>query len=616
MPPVPTYHPRLANLIDATAIPGDFGALEGLANQGIDFLLGNLRYRDLMIEKSPDGDTAFYSLTVLSKELSMPIPGLGMEIVFFNGETIDYSSFPISFDWRWPIQRYLSGFESQGFSHAPEAFIDILLELADIEDEKEFISSIVGVFLSGGTATYTDFLASLKQKIADLKQGETSGSTTVENAYDDILTTIGEPSTDSTPATGLIKTVEDILADPANSLFDLIEDPDGFPDLTPLVTTITTAYETLVDEAETEIDFFKTFIETALDDVSDLEEKFEQLIALFQTWLGNITREDIEYLLIPQFKAGLTDINVALAFPRTWLVPLNSTSLEPLPDPAVSKLTFNVGSLEYSTETGFHFLGENSFDFTTSMIGKTGLTIGFSNMKLDLSRTTNIAEADADGRPVDFMGVYAEEAFIGLPKKWFKQESGATLAIIGRNLLIGTGGISGTVGLEAIGSNPDTELVFTLGKDDGSSNLKGFAIGFSHFHMKWQQNALIESSVKGSLTVPGFKRCDRNGDPISQDETLRIDVEGLFEQDGDFQITAKPKGGLSFQIPNTFIVTVDSLEVGKDDGDVYIETSGQLSFAKNPLLNTILKDPIEVKKLRIYTAVSYTHLTLPTIYSV
>ena len=105
--------------------------------------------------------------------------------------------------------------------------------------------------------------------------------------------------------------------------------------------------------------------------------------------------------------------------------------------------------------------------------------------------------------------------------------------------------------------------------------------------MKWQQNALIESSVKGSLTVPGFKRCDRNGDPISQDETLRIDVEGLFEQDGDFQITAKPKGGLSFQIPSTFIVTVDSLEVGKDDGDVYIETSGQLSFAKNPLLNTI-----------------------------
>ena len=239
------------------------------------------------------------------------------------------------------------------------------------------------------------------------------------------------------------------------------------------------------------------------------------------------------------------------------------------------------------------------------MIGKTGLTIGFSNMKLDLSRTTNIAEADADGRPVDFMGVYAEEAFIGLPKKWFKQESGATLAIIGRNLLIGTGGISGTVGLEAIGSNPDTELVFTLGKDDGSSNRKGFAIGFSHFHMKWQQNALIESSVKGSLTVPGFKRCDRNGDPISQDETLRIDVEGLFEQDGDFQITAKPKGGLSFQIPNTFIVTVDSLEVGKDDGDVYIETSGQLSFAKNPLLNTILKDPIEVKKLRIYTDGSF-----------
>ena len=596
---IPKYHPRLADLIDASAIPGDFGALEGLANQGIDFLLGNLRYRDLMIEKSPDGDTAFYSLTVLSKELSMPVPGLDMEIVFFNGQTSGYSSFPISFDWRWPIQRYLSGFESQGFSHAPEAFIDILLELADIEDEKEFISSIAGIFLSGGTATYTDFLTSLKQKITDLKQGEPPGSATVENAYNDIITTIGDTGT------GLIKAVDDILADPANSLFDIIEDPDVFSDLEPLITTITGAYETLIDEAETEIDFFKTFIETALADISDIEDKFDQLIALFQTWLGNITREDIEYLLVPQFKAGLTDINVALAFPRKWLVPLNPTTLEPLADPAVSKLTFNVGSLEYSTETGFHFLGENDFDFTTSMIGKTGLTIGFTNMKLDLSRTTNIAEADADGRPVDFMGVYAEEAFIGLPKKWFKQESGATMAIIGRNLLIGTGGISGTIGLEAIGGSTDTELVFTLGKDDGSANRKGFKIGFSHFHMQWQQNSLIGSSVKGGLTVPGFKRCDRNGDPVPEGEELRIDVEGLFEQDGDFQITAKPKDGLSFQIPSTFIVTVDSLEVGKDDGDVYIETSGQLSFAKNPLLNTILKDPIEVKKLRIYTDGSF-----------
>jgi len=601
----PTYHPRLADLIDATAIPGDLGALEGLANQGIDFLLGNLRYSDLIIEKSPEGNTAFYSLTVLSKELSMPVPGLGMEIIFFNGQKSGYSSFPISFDWRWPIQRYLSGFESQGFSHAPEAFIDILLNLADIEDEKEFISSIIGVFLSDGTATYTDFLSSLKQKIADFKQGEPPGSALVVNAYDDILATIGEPSSGGNPATGLIKAVDNILADPANSLFDLIQAPDAFPDLAPLITTVTTAYETLIDEAETEIDFFKTFIEAALADVSDLEEKFEQLITLFRTWLGNITREDIEHLLIPQFKAGLTDINVALAFPRKWLVPLDTTTLEPLPDPAVSKLTFNVGSLEYSTETGFHFLGENDFDFTTSMIGKTGLTIGFSNMKLDLSRQTNIAEADADGRPVDFMGVYAEEAFIGLPKKWFKQENGATMAIIGRNLLIGTGGISGTIGLEAIGGGTDSELVYTLGKDDGTSNRKGFAIGFSHFHMKWQQNSLIESSVKGSLTVPGFKRCDRNGDPVPEGEELRIDVEGLFEQDGDFQITAKPKDGLSFQIPSTFIVTVDSLEVGKDDGDVYIETSGQLSFAKNPLLNTILKDPIEVKKLRIYTDGSF-----------
>ena len=57
-----------------------------------------------------------------------------------------------------------------------------------------------------------------------------------------------------------------------------------------------------------------------------------------------------------------------------------------------------------------------------AMIGNTGLIIDIHNLKIDLSKDENIAEADADGRPPEFMGVYVERTDIFLPKKWFNKE--------------------------------------------------------------------------------------------------------------------------------------------------------------------------------------------------
>lgn len=579
-----------------------------------------VKYKNLVIEPSPDGDTKFYGLTLLTKEIATPsIPGLGIKIVFFP-DTSKYSAQDITIDWSWPIKRHINTFNQQGFSYAPEAFIDILLQIADIEDEQEFIESIVTMFLNEPDA-YKTFFTELKAKLNNIKQ---TGTPELETEIDSLLNIMQndiEQKIDAvftnTPDTHLIEIATDY-----ENLLGIDETQ---------VSTIQNHIEEIQALAEEEFDPYKIIIELLLKDTQDLDQKFDQLLALFQTWLGNIDKEDVEYLLIPHFKVALQNIDVAMEFPRNWLVPIYEDTHEEIPGDPHSKLTYNVGSLEYSTDDGFTFLKENNFDFTFSRIGNTGLTIGFKELKVDLSRTTNIPEADMDGRPVEFMGVYARKAVIGLPKEWFELDdvdSANTLGIIGRNLLIGTGGISGIVGLEALGGeneivdadSPGSELIYTLGKNKGTSETrKGFKVGFKEFHLKWQQNTLIESSIKGSFTLPKVRQYDLKAvesktvapfdDNAYIDDELKINIEMGLQNDGDFQITAKPRTlnaegeeiPTCFAIKNAFYVKVDGLRVAREESEIFVETSGELGFKNNKILSEFFKGSFGVKKLRIYS---------------
>jgi hypothetical protein len=587
----PQHFPLLSELIDASSIPGEFAKFEDVANQGIDLILGKLRYGDLIVEKSSDGSTASYFLKLKVKELRLPLAGSGLALVFFEGVTSGTSDIPISFDWRWPIQRYFKEFEAQGFSYAPEAFIDILLELANIGDEKDFLAAIANIFLSNGTAPYTTFVDAFAADITQIKTNFPTVTAEVDNVLAQIVIAKNEAVT--------------ILALPDIGLIDLIRTYEDYPVLVAAIDSAKASIEDIQQSVPSDFDPYTSIIKTVLADVSNLDDKFEKLLALFETWLGNITKEDIEDLLIPQFAIKLSQISMALEVPRNVLVPIDASG-EPVADITKhTRLTFTTGGVGYDTRTGFDIaIGDGTTaNLTKCMVPGFGLTLDFSDIKIDLSRTTNIAEADADGRPVDFMGFYVGNAVVGLPKKWFEGQS-ATLGIVARNLLIGTGGISGTIGLEAISlgkplpaktnATAGAELEFVLGKGG-----KGFKIGFSQFHMKWQQNTLIESDVKGSITIPNFKNCDAAG--VAQAGPLKIGITAHFEQDGDFQVTAKPNSDLRICLDKVLIVKVNGVEVGKHDDHVYLSTSGEISFANNDILKSILKDPIVIKKLKIYS---------------
>ncbi len=158
-----------------------------------------------------------------------------------------------------------------------------------------------------------------------------------------------------------------------------------------------------------------------------------------QGLIGEPILDYLKKLIIPRIDASL-ELAIGLAFPRNILLPLDAVGGNELPEPEQSTLVFGAGTLNFSTHGGIGFEDEMAVTLNhPSQIGKTGLGIDIIGVKLDLSRETNIQEATLDGRPEDFIGVYAQKVAVTLPSKWFNSIDNTSLQIAGYNLLIGTG---------------------------------------------------------------------------------------------------------------------------------------------------------------------------------
>lgn len=576
------FYPPLSRLIDASAIPGDFQDFEDLAQDGIDLILGKVFYKDLVTDVSADGVTRYYSLTILTRELKLPLLGSGMNLVFFHGTTTGFSEFPIIFDWRWEAYKYISRLAEGGFSALPEAFVDILLELADIEDRNAFIGQIVAVFLDDGTNSYQGFLTNLIAKVNDYDDGSTGITTEITNI---------------TTQLGVILDEVDSLLSGSNlySIGYLYENYQENDTLRAAVTSIQASIDTLSENFQVDIDILGDFIQSALGNLGDLDEKFDKLAQLFQTWFDGITKQDFYDLIVPQFTLSLENINAALEFPRNWLLPVVEDPVGSgnwVEDPDANKmaaLVFTIGNLKVSTKKGFEFENQSSFSFERAMIGKTGVLLQFDGLKVDMSKAHNIPEAEAEGRPEDFMGIYAESASVTLPAKWFKDPNGTNAEIFGEKLLIGTGGISGRIGLRALGG--DNMFWVRLGESSG------FELGFSSFDIIFKQNKVESSNISGAMKIARFVY--PAGHP-NAGQPVMIGVTGHIHDDGDFNLTASTDPAFPIELKDVLIYHIRSLELGRDDDKFYIGTSGKLEF-QGFLKDTLKLGPVEVEKLRIYS---------------
>jgi hypothetical protein len=531
-------HPRLLDLLPTNQIPDSFFIKDEIEN-----ILSEIYYRKFSLESTRNRDYASYNLNLLFlNQVGFTIPST--EIKFLLNPATDGTSLtevPISFEYHLPILRYRDLFSSDTFSEDPLAYFSLLLRMLNLPID-ELLLELLNSFGTGQDQ--------LQSFIDSVNANYNTGTTIVKNssiAQDDILT--------------------------------LIEDMD-----------------------ERGLDIVSIIFQEFILSSGSLSNQLERLIDIFGRWIHNLDLKKLFLdLFIPSFSVSINSINVGLQFPRKWLTPIYTGSQDypnaltdkpdikiddPLPEGYYSDLIFNVGALDFSTEKGFEFKDSGAISFKDSYIGNTGLRIGFSNVKLDLSTTTNIPEATADGRSNDFRGVYIDSATIGLPAKWFKQKNGASLGIYAEKLLVGTGGMSGKIGLKALGAtNPapvGSSLEFELGQN--------LTIGFKNFDVELAKGKITHTDIQGYIKVP------------IRGVVQTIDIEMSFDDNGDFRITASSKSGINLPFGDLFSFKFYSLEVGELRDKFYLALSGDLSFPETSLVNTTLgiTKPIQIKKLVLW----------------
>ena len=537
-----SFYPSLSTLITLEHVPTQLGVL----TEGLTGLFDRFFYRDLQVHKTAEGDAAFYSLKLLTyKRLALEVPGTG-GLAFILNPSVDeslqgsFSEFPISVSYRWPILKHARAFDLQSFDFSGASYFDLVLGLTGVT-KQELLTEALSVLTN-------------------------------------------DP-------------------DPIQQFIDLLNGSASYNPVTPLaLNSFPTDAETIADLLTqltangNDFDAFQVILEQYVTPLDSFGDMFGKVELLFRRWLGDFSIESIRALLTPDVSASVDALSVGIQFPSAVLREVDASG-DPVPDPQnpgedkPAVLKFDIASLQYSTGKGLEFeLAQNlNVSFPRSELLRTGFILDIHDLKLDLSRKTNIPEAVADGRPDDFVGVYVKDGTISFPAFW-NHSSNSTGVIKARNLLVGTGGISGTLGLEAVAagvssppSAPVVELKF--GKD--------FAVSLEKFSLTFKQNAITDSNIEGTLVIPGLK--DATG------QTARIRIKVAIRQDGDFDVTAHEDDGFKeFECGGVFNLRLKSVYFGRKDDDFYLGVAGGIRFT-HPLLSQIAKDEIEVEKLIIWS---------------
>jgi len=627
--PIPTarYYPRLSEIITVDDLPEFLSFVE----DGLNSIFDKIHYKNLQYSKGYRGDSAFYSLDIVSsKKLALHLPfGLGLVLnpdLKDNDSSI--SSFPITLEYQWEILAFLKTFSSSSFSFSMEDFYGVGLQVFRISEE-QVVAHMMNIFVEAeeGKTKYEQLL----QDINALQNTDLEFPTNVEQSIGGIIDLINN-------STVITKSIPLLL-------FGIYIAREGF----------------------------------TLNEIKQKLQDFYNIVA------PDGIEAHIKRLITPKAKATLA-LSAGIEFPRNILKPVNSNGSDYGTGTEKSMFVFSQAQLYADTEEGIGYqleMGGSLEPSDYAMIGNTGLLLQLDTLKVDLSKKTNIPEADADGRPNDFVGVYARAVSVTLPTKWFNKvpetpgSTTPTLKIGASDLLIGTGGLSGNIYLETVPStngafnyfndkfnfnypitmfekdeqsgtvnkkeiadyasllvflqelnsknlpyafdyplslttiNDSTIYVFTEAKDYQSflatlydntlwkkigSEEKGFKVGFNKFDITFKQNKVVNSNIKGALEIPKLK--EKSGHP------LKVDLEGHLYDDGDFNLTAsfpkdnKPQANL-FDFVN---IDFHSFELGKQDEDYYLGTSCYVSFPEETLMGSLLKGKgFEVEKLRVYS---------------
>lgn len=512
------YYPALSEVITIDDLP----EFLHFAEDGLNVLLDKVHYKNLQYSKSYHGDAAFYSLDIVTKNIGFDLP-FGLRFILnpdVDGDST-ISSFPVSLQYQWEVLAFLKNFNVQNFSFSPQGFYELGLKIFKISEE-QVIAQILNYFIDDSAATASKF---------------------------------------------------QLLIDEINSLYPaaaLTLPADQEPTVEQVSTMI--SQNVNIPETISELMFVAYILNT---DTAKQKDNLQQFYALM---VPDGIEDYIKKMLEPKLKATL-QLSAGIEFPLNILKPVTANGT--LIPNTKTVFKFAEATFYVDTESGIGSDVELAGSLTPefSQIGNTGLIIGFTGAKLDLSRTTNIPEADAAGYPVDFTGLYVKHATIGFNNFGKDNPDKVSAKVTADNLFIGTGGVSGKIALESNG---------LLHRDFGN-----FAVALNTFALTFRQNAIINTDIKGQLTLGGFK---------AGSDAAVINIEAHIHDNGDFSIAAAPATEpWKITLPGVLEIDIRSLELGKEERGFYAEVAGQLTFIANlPVLGDVLPKGIEIKQLRIW----------------
>ena len=151
----------------------------------------------------------------------------------------------------------------------------------------------------------------------------------------------------------------------------------------------------------------------------------------------------------PDFLLSLPDLNLSALIKTNFLIPMENINgtwtkkLEPDSTPKPLALTLGGIGIDVDLKGNLDFNTNNAnISLDTIQLGETGIIIEVSDIIPYFSNTNS-----PPNLPSSFRGVGIESLSVLLPPFWTKTPN-QSIDITGKNLLIGTGGFSGTIGLD------------------------------------------------------------------------------------------------------------------------------------------------------------------------
>ncbi|MGZ7116435.1 MAG: hypothetical protein ACXVHS_03175, partial [Methanobacterium sp.] len=266
--PVNNFYPSISDLVSLDQIPVDLGNFDA----NVLGFLDNIFYKDLQSHKSLQGDSAFYSLKLVTfNPVSIEIPGTnGLALILNPSSTGLTTELPVQFHYTWEVLKYVKEFNSGSFATDPSAYYGLFLDILNITSD-EFLSEVMST-LSNSTTPLQTFVADFNAKYT---------ATTIS---------ITDYSDDDVVISNILEQISNYSLD----FYDII---------------------------------FNDYIS-----VGSLDQIFENIKKLFKKWFGDFDLADLaKRLLFPQFGFSLSDLSIGLQIPANILRQVD-TNNQPLLD--------------------------------------------------------------------------------------------------------------------------------------------------------------------------------------------------------------------------------------------------------------------------------------------